>query len=187
MRFPSDLRADPLLPEEMLIVSPSASASGAGSRSCLLMLPGRWGVSSAPGKKTLNPIDYVMERWFVFPTEKQNVFGQQGESPPVHFPAPSGVVLAKTATSVSARRTASSPRSCGAHRGTVPMRGLGASAGAGGGKVRLPRAQEAAGAARVAPAGSEGRCEKGRARGWKRIFARLERLINTPVPSSQPA
>lgn len=50
MRFPSDLRADPLLPEEMLIVSPSASASGAGSRSCLLMLPGRWGVSSAQGK-----------------------------------------------------------------------------------------------------------------------------------------
>lgn len=89
MRFPSDLRADPLLPEEMLIVSPSASASGAGSRSCLLMLPGRWG-SLPLQEKTLNQIDYVMESWLVFPTEKHNVFGKQGESPPANFPAPSG-------------------------------------------------------------------------------------------------
>lgn len=61
-----------LLPEEMLIVSPSASASGAGSRSCLLMLPGRWG-SLPLREKTLNPIDYAEESRPVFPTEQENV------------------------------------------------------------------------------------------------------------------
>lgn len=90
-----------LLPEEMLIVSPSASASGAGSRSCLLMLPERWGFLPLR-EKTLNPIDYAKESWPVFPTEKETVFGKRGEMLPMHFPAPSGVVLVKIASSSSA-------------------------------------------------------------------------------------
>lgn len=65
------------------------------------MLPGRQG-SLPLREKTLNQIDYAKETWPVFPTEKESIFGKQEETLPVHFPAPSGVVLAKTATSSSA-------------------------------------------------------------------------------------
>lgn len=150
------------------------------------MLPGRWGFLPLR-EKTLNPIDYAKQSWPVSSTEKENVFGKQGETLPVYFPAPSGVVLAKTATSARPGRTASSsPRLWGSSRCCAHVR-TESLCKAAEGKLRLPRAAEAAGAARVAPARSKGRCEKGRARSWKRIFARLERLINIPVPSSQPA
>lgn len=58
------------------------------------MLPGRWG-SLPLREKNLNQIDYAEESWSVFPTKQENVFGKQGETVSVHFPAPSGVVLAQ--------------------------------------------------------------------------------------------
>lgn len=76
------------------------------------MVSGRWGFLPLR-EKTLNQIDYAKESWPVSPTEKDNVFGKEEETLPVHFPAPSGVVLAKTATSARPGRTVSSPAALG--------------------------------------------------------------------------
>lgn len=147
-------------PDEMLIVSPSAPASGAGFGSCLLLLRGTRGSlplgEKRKNKPNVNPVGYAKQTWPVFPTERASAFGKR-ENAARALPRSVRGCFGQESRCRLGRGEPPFPRSCGTHGPALLAWGLEtSSAGPGGGKVRLPEAAGAAGAARVAPGGVGG-------------------------------